>query len=179
MSAAPSRQPERQREYSRKYHQQWPEKQIWRGIKYRCLNPRSTSFRYYGARGITICEEWKNSFQAFFSHVGRRPVPGLTIERIDNNGHYEPGNVKWGTRREQARNSRRNVQITIAGETRLLIDWARAFGIDQSKIQKRVGRGLTWEDAIFAGPKFRWYNGSPLIRSDHPLSIPLGELVID
>lgn len=83
-----------------------PEHQIWRHIKNRCFNPRNRSFADYGGRGITVCSEWRNSFEVFIAHVGRRPSPELTLDRINNDGNYEPGNVRWATRKQQTANTR-------------------------------------------------------------------------
>lgn len=88
---------------SRIYH-------TWNHVKDRCLNPSNNVFRHYGGRGITICEEWKNSFQAFYDHVSQLPhfgEKGYSIDRINNDGNYEPGNVRWATRSEQNKNRRK------------------------------------------------------------------------
>lgn len=74
-------------------------------MKQRCYNEKSTAYKNYGGRGIRVCDRWRDSFVAFLQDVGRRPEPHLTLERIDNDGHYEPNNVRWATR-EQVHNTR-------------------------------------------------------------------------
>jgi hypothetical protein len=89
-----------------------PEYAVWRGMRSRCLDPRTANFRNYGGRGITICDRWRDSYEAFLTDVGRRPGPGYSIDRIDVNGHYEPGNVRWATDAEQRANKRPRAQST-------------------------------------------------------------------
>lgn len=83
-----------------------PEYVIWKGMKSRCLNKNNPAFKNYGGRGIKICVQWKNSFSEFFKAIGKRSHPYLSIDRINNDGHYEPGNVRWATRTQQANNKR-------------------------------------------------------------------------
>lgn len=78
---------------------------IWQGMIYRCKNPNYKNYKYYGGRGITVCERW-HKFENFFQDMGERPK-GLSIDRINNNGNYEPGNCRWATVKEQTSNQRR------------------------------------------------------------------------
>mgnify|MGYP000110669826 CR=1 FL=1 len=88
----------------------------WHNIVQRCLNPHNKRFPLYGGRGIAICDEWRYDFAAFLGYVGRAPSPRHTIDRINNNGNYEPGNVRWATYLEQNRNTSRSRRIVINGE---------------------------------------------------------------
>ena len=87
-----------------------PEYRTWIEIKTRCYNPKATGYKYWGGRGITMCDAWKDSFQTFVRDVGPKPSPEHSIDRIDPNGDYEPSNVRWATRIEQNRNVRRKAQ---------------------------------------------------------------------
>lgn len=84
-----------------------PEYTAWRDLKKRCLNPLDGDYPNYGGRGIRVCDEWVNSFEAFYEHIGPKPSPDMSVDRIDNDGNYEPGNVRWATATEQRHNQRR------------------------------------------------------------------------
>lgn len=136
-----------------------PEYQAWCSIKKRCLNPSNISWPDYGGRGITICDAWRDSFDVFFAYVGRRPSPNHSIDRINNDGNYEPGNVRWATRSEQQNNKRRTrfryhpfqkLSFAIADEIRALVkagaqqkDVAARYGVDRSRIS-HIMSGRAW-----------------------------------
>lgn len=117
----------------------------WQTMRARCNNPTCKAYRLYGARGIRVCERWE-SFDAFASDMGEPPF-GLSLDRIDNDGHYEPGNCRWATHREQMLNTRRNVHITIEGETKTVSEWSARYGVPQHRVYCRMSRG--W-DAVRA-----------------------------
>lgn len=82
----------------------WPEYSVWNSMKQRCHNPMNPAYSHYGGRGITVCDEWRASFQTFINQVGRRPAPGMQLDRIDNNRGYVPDNVRWVTREMNMQN---------------------------------------------------------------------------
>lgn len=120
----------------------------WLGIKKRCFNPKEPGYKDYGGRGIRMCPQWVASFEGFLADVGRAPSQDHTIERVDTNGHYEPGNVVWATAVEQARNKRVTVRLTFNGETRLLVEWARIVGLSPNALRGRLYKGWSVETAL-------------------------------
>lgn len=118
--------------------------QIWIDMINRCYNPKIKNYKNYGARGITVCAEWKSSLECFlkwaFSHGYSED---LTIDRIDVNGNYEPSNCRWATTIEQGRNKRNNRRITHNGRTQTATDWAEELNIPRSRIFNRIDN-LGW-----------------------------------
>jgi hypothetical protein len=122
----------------------YPEHHIWRNMNSRCLDPTFPNYDNYGGRGITVCEEWINSFESFFHHIGARPTPNHTLDRINNDLGYFPGNVRWATRTEQARNKRNNRLLTWNGETLPIPVWAERTGLNEALLWTRVR--ARWSD---------------------------------
>lgn len=119
----------------------------WAHMKDRCLNPESECWDDYGGRGITVCERWLK-FENFIEDVGLKPSPELKLDRIDNEGNYEPGNCRWTTQLEQSRNSRRTKHIEYNGRTQCIQAWADEFGMDSGVLAARIRIGWTFERAI-------------------------------
>jgi hypothetical protein len=120
-----------------------PEYLAWLLMRRRCHEPRDNSYHRYGARGISVAKEWRDSFEAFFAHVGPRPSDEYSLERKDNNGNYEPGNVRWATATEQARNRRSSHFVTFNGETLTIAAWANKTGLPRMTLLNRLVR-LGW-----------------------------------
>lgn len=110
----------------------------WSQAKSRCTNPNSTGWKNYGGRGIKMCDRWSESFSAFYEDVGPAPSEKHTLDRIDVDRGYEPGNVRWATRKEQARNRRNNFLVTYKGETLCLSDWCDRFRICSNTLKARI-----------------------------------------
>lgn len=125
------------------------ERRAWWRMKYRCYKPTHHKYPIYGGRGITVCDRWLCSFQHFLADVGPAPSPQHSIDRIDNNGNYEPGNVRWATRVEQGRNQRRNVLLTVDGITKTFTEWAMDSPLRPSGVRRRLERGMDAKSALF------------------------------
>lgn len=124
-----------------------PTYEIWKTMRQRCLNPKIKRFDSYGGRGITVCDRWLDSFENFLEDMGERPE-GYSIDRIDNDGNYEPSNCRWATNRQQQRNKRTNRLITHNGVTQCLNAWAEQTGITRETIGDRIKAGWTVEAAL-------------------------------
>ncbi len=118
----------------------------WHDMMGRCYKPTNTSYPRYGGRGITVCERW-HSFDNFYADTGD-PPDGMTIDRIDNDGNYEPGNVRWATKREQSHNQSTCHYIEYNGERKLLTQWALELGMTQQTLSHRLRLGWDIERAL-------------------------------
>lgn len=115
----------------------------------RCYSSKNEEYVNYGGRGIYVCDRWKESYKNFLDDMGLKPDRTYSIERINNDGGYEPDNCKWATPVEQGNNTRRNVRITLNGETKTQSQWARHFGIPETTIRGRRKRGLPVEQILY------------------------------
>lgn len=126
----------------------------WRNMLGRCLNPKLPKFKDYGARGITVCPRWVN-FKDFeddvTAEIGPRP-DGCSLDRRNNDGNYEPGNIRWATPAEQCENTRRAHKLEFAGKSQSLSAWAREVGVDRRTILKRLQAGWSVEQALTLKP---------------------------
>lgn len=125
---------------------------VWRFMIRRCTCADHPRWNRYGGRGIKVCERWATSYEKFLSDVGRRPTPQHSIDRIDNDGNYEPGNVRWATRVEQAANQKRphaRRTLTFNGRTLSTREWASEIGITHQAIESRIDvSGWSVEEAV-------------------------------
>lgn len=117
-----------------------PEYRCWSHMIGRCENPTDKAFENYGGRGISVCARWRESFEAFYEDMGPRP-DGCSIDRIDVNGNYEPGNCRWATDYTQARNRRNNRLLDWRGRSICLKDAAKEAGLHRSTVERRLAKG--------------------------------------
>ncbi len=131
--------------FDRKLHQ------VHTDMLRRCQDTTATGYKYYGGRGISVCKEWTgvHGYEAFVEYIGQRPATKHSIDRINNDGNYEPGNVRWVTRKEQNRKTRRTHYVTIYGRTQALSAWIEEIGIvNGSTVKSRIARGIDPETAL-------------------------------
>lgn len=111
--------------------------QAWRSMLYRCDNPHDKRYKDYGGRGIKVCPEWQE-FSNFYRDMGSSCREGLSLDRIDNDGNYQPGNCRWATPQEQSRNTRTCTKLTYKGMTKGIIEWANGLGIKADTLHGRI-----------------------------------------
>lgn len=130
-------------------NKQSTEYKIWAGIKSRCENKNTPAYEGYGGRGIKMCDRWRKSFVDFLHDVGFRPSSNLSLDRINNDGNYEPGNVKWSTQKEQCRNTRKTLLVDWRGERLPLKAVCENENIDYRMVWSRINVfGMSVESAI-------------------------------
>ena len=125
--------------------------QEWQGIKRRCYAPKDSMYHLYGGRGIKMCDRWKNSYEAFKEDVSKLQhfgEPHMTLDRIDNNGDYEPSNVRWATWKEQGNNRRNNRKLTLNNETHTLSEWSEILNMNFNTLSYRYRQGWSDEDIL-------------------------------
>lgn len=125
---------------------------IWRHMQTRCMNKNSSDFEGYGGRGIKICDEWlgKDGFMHFYNWaITNGYAEDLSIDRINNDGDYEPSNCRWVTNEIQQRNKRNNVYLTYGGKTMTCAEWSRELGLYVGTVNNRLHKGYTTEECLF------------------------------
>lgn len=121
----------------------------WASMKDRCYNTNAVEYKRYGSRGIKVCDEWRNNFEAFYGWaMANGYEDGLSIDRIDVNGNYEPNNCRWVDMKTQGRNRRNNHMLTHKGETHCVSEWSEITGIKVSTLFDRIKRGWSVEDVL-------------------------------
>lgn len=121
--------------------------QIWLKMRQRCNNVNDPKFKDYGGRGIKVCERW-NNFQNFRDDMLETWFIGASIERINNDGNYEPSNCKWIPIKEQAKNRRNNNRIELNSIIKIKADWAREYGINRTTLNYRLSKGMSFSEAL-------------------------------
>lgn len=124
-----------------------PEYRTWSGMIDRCTNPRLRTWSAYGGRGIRVCDRWLK-FENFFSDMGQRPSRKHSLDRVDNDGNYEPGNCRWATPDVQQNNHRGNVRLTVFGESMTIAQWLRRTGMPSRAVRLRLRMGWAPERAL-------------------------------
>jgi hypothetical protein len=122
---------------------------VWTNIRSRCNHKGRSDYAHYGARGIRVCAEWR-SYARFLADMGPRPSEKHTIDRLDNDRGYEPGNCRWATMLEQENNRRNNIKLTHDGETMNMSQWARRYGMSGAALRQRLVNGWSMEMALTA-----------------------------
>lgn len=121
---------------------------VWSGMKSRCNNSADAGYKHYGGRGVTVCDRWNHSFVNFYDDMFHTYTHGLSIDRINVNGNYEPGNCRWCTSKQQNRNRRSNSLHTYNGETLCIQEWSERYKINKVTLWDRLDRGWSIEKAL-------------------------------
>lgn len=122
---------------------------IWVGMIHRCYDSKTKGYENYGGRGICVCKEWFDDFMSFRNwSINNGYKDNLTIDRIDNDGNYEPTNCRWATQKEQQLNKRNTVYLTMNGVTRTIPEWSEVIGIKQATIRSRIAKGWSVEKTL-------------------------------
>lgn len=130
------------------------EYKIWQMMIYRCCTLTAWEYPHYGGRGIQVCKRWRKSFIYFSEDMGTAPSSKHTLDRIDNDGDYEPSNCRWATRRQQANNRDGNIAIEFAGQTRTIAEWARKLGFTRSGLlYDRLNAGWSVQRTLTTPPR--------------------------
>ena len=124
--------------------------EIYKSMKSRCYNKNEKCYHVYGGRGIVVCDRWLSSVKLFAEDMGPRPSPSHSIDRIDNDGNYEPGNCRWATKKEQSNNNSRNHRIDFMGLNMTIQQWSEYTGIKRATIHSRIKRGCSLEETFAA-----------------------------
>ncbi len=125
-----------------------PEYRAWIAMKHRCYNHKTPRFNRYGARGIIVCDRWLNSFENFFVDMGVRPSENHSLDRIDNNGNYEPSNCRWATIKEQNDNKCDSIVLEHNGRRQNVSAWSKELGINHRTLAIRIETGWSIADAL-------------------------------
>ena len=127
---------------------QTPEYRCWANMLDRCIDPSDRNYGNYGGRGIAVCHRWMD-FACFLIDMGPRPA-GMSLDRINNDGNYEPGNCRWASKETQVNNTRQNVFVECGGKRLTVSQWAKELGINRQTMQNRLSRGWSLERATTA-----------------------------
>lgn len=125
-----------------------PEYRHWINMISRCENPNTPGFEHYGGRGIRVCDQWRASFEVFFADVGPKPSPGHSVDRIEVNGNYEPGNCRWALPKTQCRNTRSNRIVIVDGRKLTLAEAVEKSPVPYNTVLYRLKRGWQIDDAL-------------------------------
>lgn len=132
-------------QYNREY-------KVYLAMKRRCFNAKDAHFKNYGGRGIIVCDRWAGSFSSFFEDMGKRPSDLHSLERLDNNGNYEPSNVVWATKEQQQNNMRSNRLIEFNGEIHTISQWSSIVNMSKGVLYSRFKSGWDTERALTQRP---------------------------